>query len=95
MIIPQFEYEPLVDITTGNLSPEWHQWFTQLITQMTQNVGTQGFVIPQLDEDDIAAIKVAGLATAGAVANGTLIYDSTNNLLKIWIVNDFKTITTS
>ena len=95
MIIPQFEYEPLVDITTGNLSPEWQLWFTQLITQMTQNVGTQGFVIPQLDAADIAAIKTAGLATAGAVANGTLIYDSDNNLLKIWIVNDFKTITTS
>jgi hypothetical protein len=95
MNIPQYEFDPLVELENGYLTPRWSLFITQLVSQLTTNVGPQGFVISALSADDIADIKAQGLANPDAVTNGTVIYDTTNNLLKIWIVNDFKTILTS
>lgn len=69
------------------LTNEWRSIFQQLFEVLQARIGDEGIVIPSQSAANI------GLLTNSS--NGTLVYDSTNNLVKINIAGAWKTITTS
>lgn len=87
MNVDNFVHEQMVD-ENGYLTYSWALWFNQLINQLQKNVGPEGYVVPSLE-----ATKIAQL-TGPSTQDGTLVYDSTNNLLKVRIAGVFKTVQT-
>lgn len=90
MNIPTLLRTPVVEKgMDGNyyFTPQMFKIFSQLFTQLQQNVGADGFVVsPQ---------TAANIATFVNPDNFTLIGDSTNNLLKVFLNGSLKTVTTS
>lgn len=86
MTIPAYENMQFVD-KNGWLTSQWEQLLIQLILALQYGLDNPGYVIPSLD-----AVTIATLTTS---PNGTMIYDSTNDLLKVNIAGTFKTVTTS
>lgn len=84
MQIPPFENMKFTD-EKGMLTPAAEQMLKLLFQQLTQNVGTEGFIIPSQ--------SVANIALLTNSANGTILYDSTNNLYKGLVAGAFKTFT--
>lgn len=84
---------PLIDMdrfkASGNMHmhPYWYGLFSQLNTQMMSNLSNEGFVPPSQPAANIALLTQS--------KNGTLVYDSDNDLMKVNINGTFKTITTS
>lgn len=85
MKIPNFINNKFVD-ENGMLTETWRMILNILFDQMQKNVSEEGFVIPSMTEENIALLINS--------VNGTLIYDKTNNLLKIKENGIFKTIST-
>jgi hypothetical protein len=86
MKIPNFINTAFVD-GNGVLTDVWGKTLNQLFDQMQQNISEEGFVIPSLTTTDIARLVNA--------PNGTLIIDSTLNVLKVKLAGTFRTITTT
>lgn len=90
MIIPNFVQDKLVD-STGAMTPNWVMFFSQLIDQMQANLSDEGVVIPSQTTANISVIKDHDPAPL----NGTIIYDSTTNQLKVKLSDgNFHVITT-
>lgn len=89
MNVPTFSYDKVVD-KDGNWSFIWLQIVTQLLQQLQLNFSNEGCVVPEVSAADIVIIA------ANLPANGTMLYDSTNDLLKVWVGGtggSFKTVT--
>lgn len=87
--IPVLPVCALVD-KNGQMTSQWNIFFNQLLTELQNNISNTGLVIPSQ-----SATMVATLNTPpNQMANGTLIYDTTNNLAKVVINNVIKTIQT-
>lgn len=70
MNVPQFVYDKVLD-DSNHLTANWNLWYSQLITQLNENFGPAGLVMPSLDQDSINLLTQA--------ANGTMIYNTTTN----------------
>lgn len=84
MNIPNFVQEKLVD-EKGHLTDSWRLVITQLLNELQKNAGNEGLVSPSQPETTIANLT--------ASQNGAMVYDSTNNAMKVNINGIFKTIT--
>lgn len=104
MNIPNFVDIPVVNVKTGMLSPEWRYIMQQLIQTLQTNASEQGLVIPTQIAADIALIEgrkvFSPITPTGEFVTqfGTLLYDSTNNLITVALNNlgapQFHTIVT-
>lgn len=86
MNVPNYQNTQAVD-KNGYFSSPWQMILNQLLTQMQNALSDEGFVVPSQSASEIAKLTNS--------PNGTLIYDSTNNLLKVKIGGTFRTVTTS
>lgn len=87
MKIPVFFDADFVDIKTGKLSVFGRNLINQLLDQLQKNYSEEGIVVPSLNTDDINGLTKS--------VDGTLVYDSTLNVLKIKKNGSFKTIMTT
>lgn len=71
----------------GEWQPEWRQFFEQLVQALQQNYGPEGLIIPSQTAANIILLTSS--------LNGSLLYDSTNNVGKINLNGAWHTITTS
>ncbi len=88
MMVPTFLDEKMVD-ENGKLTPSWRGRFDQLFSQLQQNFGPEGVVVP-----NVAAQNVADLSKSG---NGTMLYSKdatnpTNDKVQVKINGVFKTV---
>lgn len=86
MNVPNYQNTQAVD-KNGYFSSPWQMLLNQLLTQMQIALSDEGFVVPSQPASEITKLTNS--------SNGTLIYDSTNNLLKVNINGTFKTVTTA
>ena len=84
MILPTLPLGEVVN-KEGMLTPDWNQFFTQLLLYMNSNLSSEGFVQPSQPTTNIAQLTNAN--------NGTIIYDSTTDQFKGKIAGTFKTFT--
>ena len=87
MNIPNFQNTKFVD-RSGYLTPEWQLILQQLFQELQKNTSNEGLFIPQQPTATITMLNTAA-------STGALLYDSTNNLLKVNLAGTFKTVTTS
>lgn len=91
MKIPNIIDRPISD-KEGNLTSEWKQLLTELITQLQLNVSDEGFIIPRQSSANITSIS-----TSKSV--GAIVYDSDTNQFKACVSSGgtgvFKTINLS
>jgi len=83
MKVPTFEYNKVIK-DNGEFSDGYRQMFTQLLNQLTINFSDYGLVPPSQPTATITDLTSA--------ANGTLIYDSTTNQLKVNINGTFHVV---
>lgn len=83
MNIPNFIHEKFVD-DSGNLTTSWGYWFDQLIQQLKSNVGTEGYVLPPL-----TATQLTQLTNS---PDGTLVWDTTDKLIRVSVGGVWKTV---
>jgi len=86
MSIPVFEDIKVVE-ENGYLTPAFRAILQDLLQVLQYKISDDGFVIPSRTAAEIAQFVDS--------PNGTMVYDSTNNLAKININGTFKTITTT
>lgn len=84
--IPAFENIKIVD-ENGYLTSGWRAILQDLLQVLQYKISDDGFVIPSR--------TAAELAQFDGSPNGTMVYDSTNDLAKIKIAGTFETITTT
>lgn len=86
MNIPNFSFGALTD-RGGMPTDESYYFFQQLIDELQKNVGQEGFVVPTLSSENTSVTPPAAggqiAAIAAGSANGTLIYDSFTDNLKV------------
>lgn len=85
MNIPNFENIQFVD-RNGYLTAEWQLIMQALFTALQQNVGNEGFYLPQQPTTIINSLNTAA-------STGALLYDSTTNQAKVNIAGTYKVIT--
>jgi hypothetical protein len=92
-------YSPIVD-EQRNRTPVEQVFMQQLITELQQNAGPEGLVVPTLSADQIFMIQNNVNPQNGqyTTAYGTIVYNSTANSIMIAINNGsgapiFKTVT--
>jgi hypothetical protein len=88
MNIQEFVSSKIVD-ENGYLTQEAQIIFNQLFTQLQINFSDEGLVVPPQSAENIAQLELAD------AENGTLLYDETNDLMKVNIAGVFKTVLTS
>jgi len=80
MNIPNFIQTPIAD-KNGNLTPEWANIMTQLLTELQLNVSNEGYKLPQLTQSQITELQ--GIAAMGpeqaAKSNSNMFYNFTLN----------------
>ncbi len=86
MNIPNLLQDKLVD-ENGYMHPGWFGIFTQLITEMKNNLSNEGFVPPGQPTSTISTLE-------GQAGNFALIGDTDSNTLKVHLNGVFKTIQT-
>lgn len=85
MMIPNFENVPIVK-NGGYLSDQWSLILQQLISYLQQNIGNEGFRVPNLSAADITKLQTKYNAASDPSAfRGNLVYDTTNEEAKIFI----------
>lgn len=95
MNVPNFQNIQVIG-KGGFFTDEWQNMLQQLITQMQNNLSDEGFHIPQQTAANIAILQTQFAASPDPSAyNGVMLYDTTNDLLKVNIAGTFKTVTTS
>ena len=85
MIIPNFDNTKAVD-EKGEWQPNTLQMFSVLFSALQRTISNNGITLPQLPASQI---------TTSNVTNGTIVYDSDNNLIKANVGGAIKTIQTS
>jgi hypothetical protein len=90
MRVPAFLNNTFVD-ENGDLTPGWSFLLNQLFNDMQANISNEGFVIPS--QTTVNINKLANVSPK--IANGTMLYDSDLNVLKVFKNGVFKTITTN
>lgn len=101
MNIPNFEDIPFI-IKQGDqfhLSNEWRNILQQLFQELQKNASNEGLVAPTQDQTNL--IKIQNNLNQNGTNScqfGTILYDSTNNSIRIAIDNGsgapiFKTVT--
>lgn len=104
MNIPNYLEIKVID-EKGYFTPQWKIVMQQLLTELQNNASNEGLVAPSQDASNITTIQNNQVnnpapppSTLYTCQFGTLLYDSTNNLLKVALSNagvpDFKTIMT-
>ena len=86
MKIPSLPNIPLVG-EDGNMPGEWIQYFNQLTTALQQNLGNEGYVLPQQPTSNISQL------TDASKSNGAMLYDNTTNEMKVNINGTWKVVT--
>lgn len=84
MLVPTLVQQQVVD-EKGFLTPQWRQFFEQLLQNMQQSLSDEGFLIPPQSAANIALLTDS--------PNGTIIYDETNNEFKGKKAGSFMTFT--
>ncbi|NTU69256.1 hypothetical protein HGB13_00285 [bacterium] len=87
MKIPLFFDTEFVDIKTGRLTPFGRNLINQLLDQLQKNASDEGIVMPSLSSDNIVNLSKS--------VDGTIVYDSTNNVYKGKQNGVFRTIQTT
>jgi hypothetical protein len=96
MMIPNFIDVQVVDPKTGKFTAQWGVIFQQLFTQLQSNASDQGLVVPSQSNgappnNQVQIIQNSiNNRTVPPTFNcqfGTLLYDSTNNLLLVALNN--------
>lgn len=86
MNIPNFSAGALTD-RNGNPTDESYYFFQQLTDELQKNAGQEGLVVPTLSSQNTSVTPPAAGGQIGAIeakaANGTLIYDSFTDQLKV------------
>jgi hypothetical protein len=92
MNIPNYFTSRFVD-DKGYMTPEYQNFFQQLITQMQLNLSNEGFQLPQQSTTNINHI-LSGFnsSTNPSAYYGDVLYDSTTDEAKINIAGTFKVI---
>ena len=85
MKIPPFNNTKVVD-ENGYLTQEWRSILQALFEGLQYQVSDEGLIIPSQSAANIALLTNS--------PNGSLVYDSDNDLAKINIAGSWKTITT-
>lgn len=80
MLIPSYVNSKIVD-ENGYLLPEWQQLFTQLITELQNNLSNEGYVLPRLPTSDINYLGSTPETLQKSI--GAMIYDSTTDEFKV------------
>ena len=88
MNVPNLPPDKTLVDATGKITDTWYTFFSQLIVLMQQNLSDQGIKLPQQTAETITSLNTAQ-------STGALLYDSTNDLLKVNIDGTFRTVTTS
>lgn len=86
MNIPNFSGSAIAD-KNGNPTSEFQSWMDQLILELQKNAGTEGLTPVSLPTDDISKIE-----SSDNKQNGTFIYDSDTDEVKVNINGTFKTV---
>lgn len=85
MKLPIFEDIKMVN-EIGHLTPSWKNILQVLFEFLQYTLSDEGFILPQLSENQINQLTSS--------ANGTLVYDSTNNIIKARVNGSWVTIQT-
>lgn len=86
MMIPSFSNNRVVD-EDGFFTPEWANLMSILITQTQNNLGNEGYVLPQQSSANITDLTDASKST------GAIVYNSTDNTMMGNIGGAWKTFT--
>jgi hypothetical protein len=84
MRIPNYFTSKFVD-ENGYLTPEYQNFFQQLISQLQSNLSDEGYKLPQQPTSVITVLNTAASKAA-------ILYDSTTDEAKINIAGTFKVI---
>lgn len=84
MNIPSIPRANIVD-QTGNMEMGWRKFFEQLINEMQANVSNEGYVVPQLNTDQLNQLSTPD-------NSGRIVFDSDANVMKINNNGTFKEI---
>lgn len=87
MNIPNLLSHPLVD-NDNMMHPAWRDFFSQLITEMQNNLSNEGYKVPQQPTANVTALNTDK-------SKGALLYDNQTDELKVNINGTFKTVQTS
>ncbi len=86
MNIPNFSFGALTD-RGGMPTDESYYFFQQLIDELQKNAGAEGLVVPTLSSENTSVTPATAGGQIGQIeanaANGTLIYDSFVDKLKV------------
>jgi hypothetical protein len=92
MNIPNMPKDPLLSKNPANgqldMHPAWQSYFSQLTTSLQQNVSDEGFVIPQVTNEQLAVLNTPA-------SNARIIYNSDTNQMMANLNGTYQTITTS
>lgn len=87
MQIPNVPHIPIVD-DSGNMSPEWANFMSQLITELQLNFNDEGYRLPEqptsVIDDDL---------TDPEKSTGAMIYDNITDEFKVNIAGVWKVVT--
>lgn len=83
MIVPNFNNVKVVN-PDGRLTQEWVFFFSSLIEELQDNFQRFGVVVPRFTQDEIVGMSDA--------EDGSVVYDTTNNALKVKVSGVFKTV---
>lgn len=87
MEIPSYLEAQVID-ENGRFTPVWQRIMQQLLQELQINLSDEGIVMPSQSAANITVLTTAAV-------NGTLVYDSTNDLPKVNVAGVFKTILTA
>jgi hypothetical protein len=92
MKVPVYINDLLVDEERKMTAP-WETLFNQLFTEMQSNLSDEGLVAPSQTTVNIGVIQDAQNTDGNDIyPNGTILYDSTTNQLKVKISGVFRVI---
>jgi len=100
MKVPSLPVDKFIDPEAKDVSEGGRSFLDVLTNEMQTNLSDEGFVIPSQSAANIATIQ-ANTSQNGkqTLLQGTMLYDSTNNLLKVAVNTGstvvFKTVTVS
>lgn len=87
MKIPNFINERFVD-ERGHLTEEWQHTLEQLFNELQSQMSDEGHIAPSQDAANIAVLD------GDVNKSGAILYDETNDQLKVNIAGTFKEIQT-
>lgn len=85
MLIPNYPNTAMTD-GNGNITPDWQNTLTQLLTQLQLNLSNEGYKLPQLNSDQIDGL------TDSSKSMGNMVYDSTTNEFKVNINGTWRVV---